>query len=127
MLSPELYQLYIQPSFVKSGNAFGGAAFHSCGNWTRFIEVVKNIPGLLTVDGAFSQETDPDPNPCEPFTEAFTGSKIVLNARIVGDAGTVADAVKKLWEPGMKLIVVTYCKTPEEQEEVYNRIYEICK
>jgi len=26
----------------------------------------------------------------------------------------------------MKLIVVTYCQSPEEQAEAYNRIYEIC-
>jgi hypothetical protein len=127
MLSPELYRTCIQPSFVKAGEAFGGGAFHSCGNWSKFIDMVKNIPRLLTVDGAFSGETDPDPNPSEPFAEAFAGSEIVLNARIVGDADTVTGTVEKLWKPGMKLIAVTYCKTPGEQEEVYNRIHQICK
>ena len=127
MLSPELYQSYIQPSFLKSATAFGGGAFHSCGNWTRFIDTVINIPELLAADAAFSPETDPDPNPCEPFANAFAKSDIILNARIVGDVDTVTEVVTKLWKPGMKLIIVTYCKTPQEQEEAYNRIHEICK
>jgi alkanesulfonate monooxygenase SsuD/methylene tetrahydromethanopterin reductase-like flavin-dependent oxidoreductase (luciferase family) len=50
----------------------------------------------------------------------------VVNARIVGGPETVAGSVRKLWKPGMKLIVVTYCQNSEEQADVYDRIYEIC-
>ncbi len=78
------------------------------------------------VDGAFSAETDPAPNAAEPF-QAFANSGIVVNARIVGDVETITNTVKKLWKPGMKLIVTTYCKTPEEQAEAYARIYQICQ
>lgn len=35
--------------------------------------------------------------------------------------------VRRLWAPGMKLIVVTYCQTPQEQDEVYERIHELCR
>ncbi|NOX66249.1 MAG: hypothetical protein GXO85_10795 [Chlorobi bacterium] len=80
---------------------------------------------LKIADGAFSEETDPDPNPTEAF-HSFANTNIILNARIVGGVDTVLDKVKSLWKPGMKLIVVTYCQTPEEQEIVYNRIHEIC-
>jgi len=78
------------------------------------------------VDGAFSEETDPDPNVVEPFAEQFVNTGIIVNARIVGDIQTITETVKKLWKPGIKLIVVTYCKSPDEQEEVYERIHEIC-
>jgi len=44
----------------------------------------------------------------------------------VGDIQTITETVKKLWKPGMKLIVVTYCKSPAEQKEVYEQIHEIC-
>ena len=74
---------------------------------------------------AFSEETDPNSNPPEPF-RAFANTDIVLNARVVGDAETVIETVKRLWTPGMKLIVVTYCQTPGEQEMVYDGIHEIC-
>jgi len=36
------------------------------------------------------------------------------------------DTVKRLWTHGLKLIVVTYCYSPDEQARVYDRIHEIC-
>ncbi len=44
-----------------------------------------------------------------------------------GDLDTITERVKKLWTPGMKLIVVSYCQAPEEQAEAYDRIHEICE
>ena len=71
-------------------------------------------------------ETDPDAIiDLEAFHQlAHTG--IVLNARIVGDLQTIEQQVKRLWVHGLKLVVVTYCTTPEEQEQVYDLIHEIC-
>jgi hypothetical protein len=77
-------------------------------------------------DGAFSHETDPNPNTDFEKFHKFSNTGIILNARIVGNADIIEDKVRKLWVPGMKLIVVTYCKTPEEQEEAYSRIHRIC-
>ncbi len=125
MLPGASYVDLVVPSVEKFGNAFGGPVFHSCGNWSDRIEQVLKIKNLRMADGAFSEETDPNPNPPEPF-RAFANTNIVLNARIVGDAETVIETVKSLWKPGMKLIVVTYCQTPQEQEIVYDRIHEIC-
>jgi hypothetical protein len=79
------------------------------------------------VDAAFGSQTDPQPNPPEAFAEGFRGTGIILNARIVGDAETVADIVRRLWTPPMKLIVVTYCATPDEQQIAYDRVQEICR
>jgi hypothetical protein len=78
------------------------------------------------VDGAFSSQTDPNPNRPEAFADAFAGTGIVVNARIVGGPDTVVDVVKRLWRKPMKLIVVTYCQSPEEQAEAYERIHEVC-
>ena len=78
------------------------------------------------VDGVFSCLTDPPPNPPETFADSFANTGIVVNARIVGDVATIRDVVSKLWKPGMKLIVATYCQTPEEQLKAYDCIYEIC-
>jgi len=127
MLSDDLYQDIAMPCFERTASALGSAAFHSCGNWSHKIDLVKKIKGLKMIDAAFSKATDPDANPVEPFATAFDNSGIVVNARIVGLHDTVEEKVKKLWRPGMKLILVTYCKTPAEQEQIYNRIHEICK
>jgi hypothetical protein len=88
--------------------------------------VVKKIDNLVMVDGAFSEETDPDPNEVEPFVKGFSDTGIIVNARIVGDVQIISDKIKRLWNPGMKLIVVTYCQDPAEQEEAYHRIHQIC-
>lgn len=127
MISDKQYVEFEAPCMTKTGEPFGGAAFHSCGNWSGKIDAVKKIKNLVMVDGAFSAQTDPAPNPAEPFADAFAGTNIVVNARMVGEGDVVIDKVKQLWKPGMKLIAVTYCRTPEEQAEAYDRIHEICK
>ena len=126
MISGEQYLEFAGPAVEFLAESFAGSTFHSCGNWSDKTRTVKKMRGLRMVDGAFSAATDPTPNPPEPFAEAFANTGIVVNARIVGDCQTVAETVKRLWKPGMKLIVVTFCQTPEEQAETYDRVHEIC-
>jgi hypothetical protein len=126
MVSDDFFEKFEIPFREKIGSMFGGCVFHSCGDWSNKIAVVKKIDNLVMADGAFSEETDPDPNEAEPFVKGFSDTGIVLNARIVGDVQTVSDKVKRLWSPGMKLIVVTYCQESAEQEEAYHRIHQIC-
>lgn len=125
MMSGPSYADLVIPNNERFGNTFGGPVFHSCGNWADRIKYIMKIKNLKMVDGAFSEETDPNPNPTDGFL-SFVDSDIILEARIVGSIDTVTEQVKKLWKPGMKLIVVTYSQTPQEQEIVYNRIHEIC-
>ncbi|MBO5686212.1 MAG: hypothetical protein J6R73_06465 [Alistipes sp.] len=127
MLSPDLYFPVAVPAMQRVGDQFGGTVFHSCGNWSDKKEEIARIAGLRMADGAFSLATDPGANPVEGFADAFAGSGAVLNARIVGSADLVCEKVQALWKPKMKLIVVTYCETPEEQAELYRRIHEICQ
>jgi hypothetical protein len=124
MVSNELYEDVILPSFIKTGNALGGAVFHSCGNWASKVNILKKIPGMIMVDGAFTNETDPAPNDVEPIAESFNNTGIVVNARMVGNNETVIEKVKKLYSEEMKLIVVTYAKTAGEQESLYNELHK---
>ena len=127
MLSNKQYVDCAIPSFNKVGQTFGGTVFHSCGDWSGKIPILQEMDGLVMADGAFSAETDPNPNPVEPFADAFAGSGIILNARMVGNADVIEKTVRQLWKPGMKMIVVTYCPTPDEQEKAYDLIHEICR
>lgn len=127
MISGEQYLEFAGPAVDYLGESFNGSAFHSCGNWSDRVEAVRKIPGLRMVDGAFGAATDPTPNSPEPFAEGFADTGIVVNARIVGHPETVDENVRRLWKPGMKLIIVTYCQDPVEQTEVYDRIHEICR
>ena len=127
MLSPEQYRQYAVPAMVKAAAKFGGPVFHSCGNWSHLAPVVIQIPGLQMADGAFSAETDPTPNDAEAFPNVFADSGVILNARIVGDCSEIETQVKKVWKPPMKLIVVTYCQRPDEQQRAYEMIHEICQ
>jgi hypothetical protein len=125
MLSNEMYTGIASSSFSRIGSACGGSTFHSCGNWAGKFEAVKKLDNLFMVDGAFSPATDPSPNDPELFGKAFAGTGTILNARIVGSADEVVNVVEKLWSPGLKLIVTTYCETPDEQAECYDRIKKI--
>jgi hypothetical protein len=127
LVSAEQYRRFAQLSLVRAAADFNGPVFHSCGNWSGLAPVIKQIPGLRMVDGAFGLQTDPSPNEAQVFPELFANSGIVVNARIVGDWPVVAEQVKKLWTSGMKLIVVTYCQNPKDQQLAYEKIYEICQ
>jgi hypothetical protein len=126
MISGQQYLEFAVPAVERAGKPFGGSAFHSCGDWSDKVGAVRKIGGLRMVDGAFSAGTDPSPNPPEPFAQTFANTGVVVNARIVGGPETIAEKVRRLWKPGVKLIVVTYCQSPEEQAQAYDRIYEIC-
>lgn len=126
MLSCEQYVDCALQAFQRVGQAFGGPVFHSCGDWSDKIPAVRQIQGLQMVDGAFSSETDPNPNPALPFSEAFANSGIVLNARIVGGLDVIERTVRQLWRPGLKLVVVTHCGTAEEQRRAYEVIHGVC-
>ena len=127
MISGDMYTELAVPALVKACDPFGGPVFHSCGNWSDKKHAVLSIPGLKCADGAFSLATDPDANSTEGFAEAFANTGVVLNARIVGKPEVIAQKVRELWRPGMKLIVVTYCETPAEQSEAYRIIHDQVK
>ena len=127
MISNPMFDELEADQLANMCEPFGGAFYHSCGNWEAKIPSVLKVRNLLGADGAFSSETDPSPNDPAVFGRAFAGTGKILNLRAVGSADTVADTVKKVWHPGLRLIVNTYCKTPEEQREAYDRIRDICR
>ena len=127
MVDNESYLNYVSPSFVKLGKAFGGPVHHSCGNFADKVPMIKTLDGLIMMDAAFTAETDPHPNPAAPFIESLKNSGIILNARMVGSPRMVEETTRSLWAPGMKLITVTFSKSPGEQKEVYDLIHRNCK
>ncbi len=126
MISPEQYLQVAAPPVEKICSILGGPAFHSCGDWSNWIEAVLKIRGILMADGAFSAETDPGATDNIEAFHQFAGTGVVLNARIVGSAETIEKQARRLWCKGMKLIVVTYCQSPDEQSEAYDLIHHIC-
>jgi hypothetical protein len=126
MVSDNAYESLPQPAFEKVGKAIGGAGLHSCGDWSNKLDLAMEIDGIRYLDAAFSAQTDPMYNPPEPFGEAMAGTGVILVMRAVGKPDVVVDKVRRVWRPGLRLLAVTYCETPEEQEEAYDRIHEIC-
>ena len=127
MVDSDTYLNLICPSFEKVGKAFGGPAFHSCGNYSEKAGMIKKIEGLKMIDAAFTSETDPSPNPSKFFSELFAGSGIILNARMVGEPAVVKETIETLWKPGMKIIAVTYSQSPIEQQQSYDIIHFTCR
>ncbi|WP_319559200.1 uroporphyrinogen decarboxylase family protein [Marispirochaeta sp.] len=119
MLSPDLYRELVLPAVNRFSVEMGGVVFHSCGNWSNKIDVVKEMKGLYCVDGAFSSETDPDPNPVQPFLEAFDDGNVILNIRLVGSPEDIGRDLRTLASSSVKTIMVTYGRNPKEQKELY--------
>ncbi len=127
MISPGQYIELAAPSVEKICTPLGGPVFHSCGDWAGWVDTVLQLKGLKMADGAFSSQTDPGANTDLEAFHQFANTGVVLNARIVGDIETIREQLSRLWVPGMKMVVVTYCETPAEQEEAYHIIHEICR
>ncbi len=124
MMSPDQYTQLAASSFEKVCRPLGGSVFHSCGNWAPWIDSVLKLEQLRCADGAFSPQTDPGAITDLEAFHKFANTGIVLNVRIVGDVETIEEQVKRLWAPGMKMVVVTYCHTPKDQKKAYYKIYE---
>jgi len=127
MISPEQYLELAAPYVSKICAPLGGTVFHSCGDWSGWIDAVLRMDGLKMADAAFSPQTDPGATNNLEMFHRFANTGVVLNARIVGDLDTIREQVSRLWIPGMKLVVVTFCETPEEQEKAYHMIHELCR
>lgn len=121
MISDDHYRECFLPADERLGEAFNGLVFHSCGNWENKIELVKSMKGIIMADGAFTLQTDPAPNNPEVFAKGFGGSGLILNARAVGP--DAEDTFRKLYQTDMKLIAVTYCEDPAEQENLYDILH----
>jgi uroporphyrinogen-III decarboxylase len=127
MISPEQYLELAAPSVVRICEPLGGPVFHSCGDWSGLVDTILQVKGLRMADGAFSAQTDPGATDKLETFHRFAHTGVILNARMVGDPDTVREQVSRLWVPGMKLVVATYCDTPSEQEKAYQQIHEFCK
>jgi hypothetical protein len=46
---------------------------------------------------------------------------------MVGNPEMVEKTVSKLWDTGMKLVVVSYSESPAEQQVVYDKVQAICR
>ena len=123
MLGEDDYVDLFQDLDQKIGDEYGGFVYHSCGVWSKKIHMVKSYKNITCADGAFTIETDPKPNNPDDFADEFAGSGIILNARGVGDEEHSYDCFRRLWRPKQKLICVTYCKSPEEQARLYDRLH----
>ena len=126
MISPDQYLELAAPSVSRICEPLGGPVFHSCGDWSGLVDTVLGIKDLKMADGAFSAQTDPGAtNNLEAF-HRFAHTGVILNARMVGDPETIREQVTRLWAPGMKLVVATYCETTLKQEKAYQQIHEFC-
>jgi uroporphyrinogen-III decarboxylase len=127
MISPEQYIELAAPSVGRICEPFGGPVFHSCGDWSGLVDTILQVSGLRMADGAFSAQTDPGATDHLEAFHRFAHTGVILNARMVGDPDTIREQVSRLWVPGMKLVVATYCDTPTQQETVYQQVHEFCK
>lgn len=126
MISNPMFDALEAEHLADLCDPFGGTYFHSCGNWENKIPSILKIRNLRGIDAAFGAQTDPAPNDPAAFGKALAGTGKILNLRVVGDEREVASVVRRVWQPGLRLIVNTYCETAEQQKAAYECVHEIC-
>lgn len=103
MVSPGHYAAFSVPYNGRLAKAFGGLAVHSCGNYVRQLPELLKTEGLLMVDGAFSQELDPDPiRDLEGVRDALKGTGVILHARMGSDWPTL---LPRLYHEDLRLVL----------------------
>jgi hypothetical protein len=127
MIAPKLFTDFCIEDSAKIGESFGGTGIHSCGNWARWIEVVKKIPNISIMDAAFSNQIDPTPNECEPWRDSLANSGIILHARAGRNPEETLQRAKQLWKPGVKLIMTTRIEDPVAQHQLYHDLHNLCR
>ncbi len=127
MISPNQYANTLQPYDDKFGNAFGGLAFHSCGEWSLHAKMVREFESLKIIDGAFSPQTDPGFNDVKTWHDIFAGTGTIVNTRCVGKPEEVLPYFQGMYGTNndMRMIAVTYCETAEEQDRLYDAIHAL--
>jgi hypothetical protein len=119
MVSPKHYAAFSAPYNGQIAAAFGGLAVHSCGDTYRQLPEVLRTHGLVMVDGAFSEELDPNPiRSIEQFRDQIKGTGIILHARMGADWPKL---LPRLYHPDLRLALVVPVPAPGEPKDVNSR------
>ncbi len=122
MVSPRHYATFAVPYNEQIAAAFGGLAVHSCGDYARQLPEILKTRGLAIVDGAFSQELDPNPNrSLELFRDRIKGTGTILHARMGADWPEI---LPSLVHPDLRLALVVPVPGPGEPKDVNLRKLE---
>jgi hypothetical protein len=103
MVLPAIFEEFRVADCARIGAAFGGTAIRSCGYWGRWIEAIKN----------FQSHDDR-----RRFQFADRSS--------LEEMRRIARHVRRLWKPGVKLIVGSHVQDPQEQPRLCHAIREFC-
>jgi hypothetical protein len=119
MVSPKHYATFAVPYNEQIAAAFDGLAVHSCGDYSRQLPEVMKTRGLRIIDGAFSQELDPNPiRGVEWFRDQIRGSGVILHARVGSDWPEI---LPRLIHPDLRLVLVVPLPGPGEPKDINRR------
>jgi hypothetical protein len=119
MVSPKHYTTFAVPYNEQIAAAFDGLAVHSCGDYSRQLPEVMKTRGLRIIDGAFSQELDPNPiRGVEWFRDQIRGSGVILHARVGSDWPEI---LPRLIHPDLRLVLVAPLPGPGEPKDINRR------
>lgn len=106
MVSPEFYDEFYKPYFVKLGESFGGAVVHSCGDFSQTIPPLMRTPGIRGINA--SQMT------AEQLVRAgVDGSLLVIAITSFDDARSFFSFIK---DKGLNADVTVYDIWPQETD-----------
>jgi hypothetical protein len=121
--SPHINEQFPLPVNQELGEAMGGVAIHSCGNWTKTMELLKNFSAIKLVECAVSKTTDTTPNDPAAVRDALRGSGLMLKVRVGYEEPDALDRILDNLIDGETRVVVElkFTEDRKKNDERYHR------
>src|SRR3989339_290934 len=119
--SPQLNAEYFLPLDDKIGEAFGGIAIHSCGNWGHTMPLLLQMKNLIMIDCKISSPMDPNPTIPEQARDALKGTNIAVQVNLNNDVERDFDLLDRLCSPDLRLIVRFIKEEKEKIDDIQSK------
>jgi hypothetical protein len=121
--SPKINQKIAFPFNQLIANAFDGVAIHSCGDWSKTMQLLGQMTNVLNVECSTSLVCDPTPNKPAEIRDALKGKGIIAKVRMGDDLAEVIPQLEALADKDLKLIIeLTYSE--DKAEKNYKAVKE---
>jgi hypothetical protein len=120
--SPQLNAEYFLPLDDKLGEALGGVAIHSCGNWGHTMPLLLQMKNLLMIECKISSPVDPNPTVPEQVRDALKGTNIAVQVTLNSDVERDFDLLDRICSPDLRLIVRFLNDGADDIQAKYERL-----
>lgn len=123
--SPKVNEEFLLPYDDQLGEAFGGVAIHSCGNWGHSMNLVAKMKNIMMIDCAIA--ADPNPTLPEAIRDSFEKTNIIVQVRVGAEVEKIIGLLDRLWSADLRLIVRMTTAEAGQEERQYTIVNDFLR